>query len=152
MEWRSPCSDMKVSVRAGDILSPSLRPLAVGRATELCPALPETFLSLQGDLTSLQFLQFVLPWGWKLQNWRQNFFEYHQNWRKSVSVGKGGVWIISSNFNVKQMQQLSCVQQLLQSFASHQGPFFNKICLENGMIWKNHSVITIWNCRISGRE
>ena len=42
---------MKVSVRAGHILSPSLRPSAVGRATELCPALPETFLSLQGDLT-----------------------------------------------------------------------------------------------------
>ena len=44
---------MKVFIRAGHILSPSLRPLANGRATELCPALPETFLSLQGDLTSL---------------------------------------------------------------------------------------------------
>ena len=43
---------MKVSVRAGHILSPSLRPPAVGRATELCPALSETFLSLQGDLTN----------------------------------------------------------------------------------------------------
>ena len=36
-------SDMKVSVRAGHILSPSLWPAAVGRATELCPALSETF-------------------------------------------------------------------------------------------------------------
>ena len=31
---RSPWSDMKVSVRAGHILSPSLKPSAVGRAKE----------------------------------------------------------------------------------------------------------------------
>ena len=31
-------------------------PYVVGRATELCPALPETFLSLQGDLTKLQVI------------------------------------------------------------------------------------------------
>ena len=38
VECRSPWSDMKVSVRAGHILSPSLRPAAVGRATEMpCP-------------------------------------------------------------------------------------------------------------------
>ena len=52
---------MKVSVRAGHILSPSLWPSAVGRATELCPALPETFLSLQGDLTSLHLTCKHLP-------------------------------------------------------------------------------------------
>ena len=52
---RSPWSDMKASIRAGHILSPSLQPSAVGRATELCPAIPETFLSLQGDLTILAF-------------------------------------------------------------------------------------------------
>ena len=42
VEWRSPGVTGK-SVRAGHILSPSLRPAAVGRATELCPALWETF-------------------------------------------------------------------------------------------------------------
>ena len=44
---------MKVSVRAEHILSPSLRPSAISRATELCLDLPETFLSLQGDLTKV---------------------------------------------------------------------------------------------------
>ena len=43
---------MKVSVRAGHILSPSLRPAAVGRATELCPALSD-FPVTPGDLISL---------------------------------------------------------------------------------------------------
>ena len=58
---------MKVSVRAEHILSPSLQPLAVGRATELCPALPETFLSLQGDLTSpLSRLVYLIN---SLENW-----------------------------------------------------------------------------------
>ena len=38
------------SVRAGHILSPSLRPAAVGRATELCPALSD-FPVTPGDLT-----------------------------------------------------------------------------------------------------
>ena len=35
----------------GHILSPYVWPLAIGEATELFLALPETFLSLQGDLT-----------------------------------------------------------------------------------------------------
>ena len=39
IEWRSPWSDTKVSVKAGHILRPS----TVSRATELCPAIPETF-------------------------------------------------------------------------------------------------------------
>ena len=53
---------MKVSVRAGHILSPSLQPSAIGRATELCPALPETFFSLQGELTSVYVFITEIIW------------------------------------------------------------------------------------------
>ena len=43
---------MKVSFGAGHVLLPF--PLAVNRATDLCPALPETFLSIQ--------VVFLSPW------------------------------------------------------------------------------------------
>ena len=54
VEWMSPGVTGK-SVRAGHILSPSLRPAAVGRATELCPALSD-FPVTPGDITSLSNL------------------------------------------------------------------------------------------------
>ena len=48
---RSPWSDKKVSSSA------------IGRATELCPSLPETFMSLQGDLHSMGWSKLVSSGG-----------------------------------------------------------------------------------------
>ena len=45
------------SVRAGHILSPSLRPAAVGRATELCPALSDFLVTPRRHNQSLSFWQ-----------------------------------------------------------------------------------------------
>ena len=54
----------------GKLLKTLVRSLwsAVGRATELCPALTETFMSLQGDLHSRGWRQMSLLWWGGVKN------------------------------------------------------------------------------------